>query len=199
MAARDYEDLLQVMTPSARCLQRLANLFIQCAIPVFDGLLPEPHNSRVLELLFSMAQWHGLAKLRLHTDLMLDILDMLMTTLGEQLCNFSKKTCALTSVCALDIWKTVNITKAHQIGPKANKRAQTRTCNPPFTFLFPPASPTSRFCSYDCAHCQLHKRNTFSIYQGTFPTYSSATPNHSEPSPSIAAPYQVSTTSPALI
>ncbi|KAJ6619167.1 hypothetical protein B0H10DRAFT_1794003 [Mycena sp. CBHHK59/15] len=49
MAARNYEDLLQ------------------CAIPVFEGLLPEPHNNTVLNLLFTFAEWHVLAKLRMHT------------------------------------------------------------------------------------------------------------------------------------
>ncbi|KIM83848.1 hypothetical protein PILCRDRAFT_68635, partial [Piloderma croceum F 1598] len=48
---------------------------LQCAIPVFDGLLPEPHNSAVLDLLFVIAHWHGLAKLHMHHDLTLDILD----------------------------------------------------------------------------------------------------------------------------
>ncbi|KAL6306020.1 hypothetical protein BKA93DRAFT_913438 [Sparassis latifolia] len=50
LAARDFEDLLQ------------------CAIPVFDGLLPSPHNEIVLTLLYRFAEWHALAKLRMHTD-----------------------------------------------------------------------------------------------------------------------------------
>ncbi|KIK21724.1 hypothetical protein PISMIDRAFT_77613, partial [Pisolithus microcarpus 441] len=42
MAARDFEDLLQ------------------CAIPIFTGLLPEPHNGQIIKLLFVLAHWHGL-------------------------------------------------------------------------------------------------------------------------------------------
>jgi len=42
-------------------------MLIQCAIPVFEGLLPELHNTHVLKLLFDLAHWHGLAKLQMHT------------------------------------------------------------------------------------------------------------------------------------
>lgn len=41
-----------------------------------------------------MAQWHGLAKLRLHTDDTLAHLDKLTTTLGDQLRKFKKRTCS---------------------------------------------------------------------------------------------------------
>lgn len=42
-----------------------------------------------------MAQWHGLAKLRLHTDETLDRLDQLTSVLGDQLRTFQKKTCSV--------------------------------------------------------------------------------------------------------
>jgi hypothetical protein len=41
-----------------------------------------------------MALWHGLAKLRMHTDATLDILDEITTTLGNALRQFSKETCS---------------------------------------------------------------------------------------------------------
>ena len=41
-----------------------------------------------------MAHWHGLAKLRLHSEKTLDILDKLTTTLGSQFRNFQKHTCS---------------------------------------------------------------------------------------------------------
>lgn len=47
-----------------------------------------------MDLLFIMAHWHGLAKLRLHTDDTLAHLDKLTTLLGEQLRKFQKKTCS---------------------------------------------------------------------------------------------------------
>lgn len=93
MAARNFEDLLQV------CLQNshvgLRGLILsKCSIPVFDGLLPDEHNKIVLDLLFIMAHWHGLAKLRMHSDLTLQILDQQTTDLGEQLRQFKNKVCA---------------------------------------------------------------------------------------------------------
>lgn len=56
----------------------------QCSIPVFDGLLPSDHGDRLLDILFVFAYWHALAKLRLHTDDTLSILDDWTTVLGEQ-------------------------------------------------------------------------------------------------------------------
>ncbi|KAF8223970.1 hypothetical protein L208DRAFT_1514281, partial [Tricholoma matsutake] len=77
LAARDFEDLLQ------------------CAIPVFEGLLPEPHNKRVWKQLFLMGHWHGLAKLHLHTDATLAILDSVTASLGHALHEFEMKTCSM--------------------------------------------------------------------------------------------------------
>ncbi|KAF7966162.1 hypothetical protein HWV62_39770 [Athelia sp. TMB] len=75
LAARDYEDILQ------------------CSIAVFDGLLPEPHNTAILKFLFTCAHWHALAKLRLHTDLTLEKMDSTTVRLGRELRAFSKNTC----------------------------------------------------------------------------------------------------------
>lgn len=35
----------------------------QCAIPVFEGLLPGEHNKIVLDLLFELGTWQMLASL----------------------------------------------------------------------------------------------------------------------------------------
>ena len=66
----------------------------KCAFTVFDGLLPEPHNRTVTELLFTLAHWHALAKLRMHNDLTLDIMDAATVSLGKKLREFSQKTCS---------------------------------------------------------------------------------------------------------
>jgi hypothetical protein len=76
LAGRDFEDLLQ------------------CGIPVFERLLPEPHNSHVMKLLFRMAEWHGLAKLRMHTEATLARLEQVTTELGHLMRDFRVKTCA---------------------------------------------------------------------------------------------------------
>lgn len=66
----------------------------QCSIAAFDGLFPEPHNSSILELLFTCCDWHGLAKLRMHTDHTLDIFDTTTTTIGSRLRHFAGVTCS---------------------------------------------------------------------------------------------------------
>ncbi|KAJ3542068.1 hypothetical protein NMY22_g3642 [Coprinellus aureogranulatus] len=73
LAARDYEDMLQ------------------CAIPVFEGLFENAnHGKMIRSLLFILAHWHGLAKLRTHTDHTLQILDDRTTDLGAAFRKFVK-------------------------------------------------------------------------------------------------------------
>jgi len=76
LAGRDFEDLLQ------------------CAIPVFEGLLPAPHDELLADLLFTLASWHACAKLRLHTEMTLIHLDRSTTLLGQLLRKFVHITCA---------------------------------------------------------------------------------------------------------
>lgn len=47
----------------------------------------------VIRLVFISAHWHGLAKLRLHTDITLGIMDRLTTELGQALRDFEEHTC----------------------------------------------------------------------------------------------------------
>ncbi|KAF8894377.1 hypothetical protein CPB84DRAFT_1682669, partial [Gymnopilus junonius] len=70
LAAHDFEDLLQ------------------CSIPVFEGLFPEPYNSMVQILLYCTAEWHAFVKLHLHTDNTLNHLDELTQDLGKLMHNF---------------------------------------------------------------------------------------------------------------
>ncbi|KZT55787.1 hypothetical protein CALCODRAFT_545299, partial [Calocera cornea HHB12733] len=76
MAARDYEDILQ------------------CIIPVFEGLLPEPHNSDILALLFTLGQWHALSKLQIHSERTVTLLQTTTVLLGHRLRLFTTKTCS---------------------------------------------------------------------------------------------------------
>ncbi|KAJ3517693.1 hypothetical protein NMY22_g13906 [Coprinellus aureogranulatus] len=76
LAARDYEDMLQ------------------CSIPVFEGLFEDKkHSKLILSLLFVLSHWHGLAKLRTHTDQTLQILDDRTTDLGSAFRAFLKDVC----------------------------------------------------------------------------------------------------------
>ena len=85
--AWDYEDILQVCGYIA-IHSRLIDIFLQCAIPAFKGLLPEPNNTIVTMLLFCLVEWHALAKLRLHTEPMTLYLRSATITLGKWLCEF---------------------------------------------------------------------------------------------------------------
>lgn len=67
---------------------------LQCAIPVFDGLLEEPYNSEVLDLLYTMAEWHTLAKLQLHTSTSIGLLSEATSQLGQLLRRFRTFTCS---------------------------------------------------------------------------------------------------------
>ena len=108
----------------------------QCAIPSFEGLLPEPHNQRILRLLFTAAHWHGVAKLRLHNDLTLDVLDSITESLGDQLREFRRTTC--TAFVTRELEKEYSARIRHE-----NKRKDTcknpPVCNPiPITPIFTP-------------------------------------------------------------
>jgi len=89
MTAHDYEDMLQVGFITS--ILNLTNIIHVVRYTHFDGLLPEPHNTYVLKLLFELAHWHGLAKLRMHTDATLDILSPVTTSLGNSLRTFEER------------------------------------------------------------------------------------------------------------
>lgn len=71
----------------------LAHLSRQCAIPVFEGLLPPRENKIVLTLLYRLAEWHALAKLHMHTEPTLAHLDKATVVLGNELRRFRDKVC----------------------------------------------------------------------------------------------------------
>ncbi|KAI0083358.1 hypothetical protein BDY19DRAFT_858286, partial [Irpex rosettiformis] len=75
LGARDFEDILQ------------------CSIPVLEGLLLEPYNSTVLDLLWTLTTWHALAKLRMHTTTTLKHLTHTTTALGRFLRQFKEHVC----------------------------------------------------------------------------------------------------------
>ncbi|KAI9461891.1 hypothetical protein BJY52DRAFT_1116762, partial [Lactarius psammicola] len=64
-----------------------------CAIPAIDGLLDDKNNEIILDLLFELATWHALAKLRLHTESTVCELESSTTRLGRILRKFANSTC----------------------------------------------------------------------------------------------------------
>ncbi|KAF5379470.1 hypothetical protein D9615_006555 [Tricholomella constricta] len=79
--------------PTMGLCQHLAYI-PKCAIPVFDGLLEGVHDDTIITLLFILAEWHTLGKLRLHTDTTLQWLEQCTTDLGRQLRKFESNTCS---------------------------------------------------------------------------------------------------------
>ena len=103
-------------------------------MPVFEGLFPSEHDQIIQTLLFRLAQWHALAKLRLHTDHSLKLLDEASRLLGGQLRKFWDFTC--------NAFKTVELAsetaarwreQAHNLDttlPGSSKTGATSTARP---------------------------------------------------------------------
>src|SRR5271168_232037 len=100
------------------------SLNAQVAIPVFDGLLPEPHNTHVLKLLFELAHWHGLAKLRMHTDVTLELLSQVTISFGARIRAFQEKTCAAFSTHELEREQAARVRRQDK---KKKAAAETRS------------------------------------------------------------------------
>ncbi|KAJ7666669.1 hypothetical protein DFH06DRAFT_1184435 [Mycena polygramma] len=106
MAARDFEDILQ------------------SCIPVIEGLLPEPHNTIVLTLLYTFATWHAYAKLRLHSSATIASFRIVTSQLGSKARNFLNTTCEAYTTYELDA--ELNRRKRRQ----ANKNEKNGNQNP---------------------------------------------------------------------
>lgn len=57
-----------------------------------EGLIPD-HDEVILDLLFELATWHALGKLRMHTETTLHFLDNSTIRLGRTLRRFKQFTC----------------------------------------------------------------------------------------------------------
>lgn len=128
LAARDFEDLLQVwmtiVTSTDVVYLTLYLCLFKCAIPVFEGLLPDPHNERLMDLLFIFGYWHGLAKLRQHTDVTLETMDRLTTALGEKFREFQQHTCS--AFVTHELKKETNARKRRELKNTKNSTASTK-------------------------------------------------------------------------
>ena len=87
MTAQNFEDILQVSTlvGQSATMAYISTIALQCAIPVFTGLLPQPHDHQVSKLLFILAHWHGIVKLQMHTNDTIQILQRVTRELGNEL------------------------------------------------------------------------------------------------------------------
>lgn len=87
-----------------------------------DGLLPEPHDSIVQELLFDMALVHGLSKLRIHTTSTVATLKAAIKEYGRMTRRFKAITCPAFETVELpgEMEK-----RARAAAQKAQRTAQT--------------------------------------------------------------------------
>ncbi|KAG2139092.1 uncharacterized protein EDB93DRAFT_1253157 [Suillus bovinus] len=110
LAARDFEDILQ------------------CSIPVFEGLFPTDHNAAVQSLLYQFAQWHALAKLRMHSDSTVIFLEDIFKKLSQRLRKFQCDTCAAFAMIKLPrekaaqlrrlAWRSENTSSTESSSPR---------------------------------------------------------------------------------
>ncbi|KAK7015137.1 hypothetical protein VNI00_019203 [Paramarasmius palmivorus] len=109
LAARDFEDLLQ------------------CAIPVSEGLLEEPHNKRLLKLLYCAAEWHALAKLRMHTESTLQDLRSLTEEFGKLMREFDRLSCSQFNTVELEKESTARARREQEAARRRGDRTQAPT------------------------------------------------------------------------
>ena len=93
--AGTWENVLQVSSsityPSTGDLQ-----ICKCAIPVVEGLFRE-YDDVVRAILFSLANWHSLAKLKQHSDSTLTLLDRATSDYGATIRRFAARVANLAT------------------------------------------------------------------------------------------------------
>lgn len=62
-------------------------------LPVFEGLMLVHDDQTVAKMLFKLANWHALAKLRLHTELTVDIFRMATGHMTASMRHFAATMC----------------------------------------------------------------------------------------------------------
>lgn len=107
------------------------------SIPSFEGLLEGAHNRRLMKLLYRTAEWHGLAKMRIHTESSLVLLEELTTEFGQLMRQFRDLTCSQFATTEL---------------PKevlARNRRQAQKQTPPARTTTQPAQTTTSLLNID--------------------------------------------------
>jgi hypothetical protein len=90
-------------------------------MPCFENLFPKPYDDSIQDLLFSMAAFHGFAKMRMHTDMSLLVFDGLTSILGKTARYFANIVCK-----ALPAHATPKEAAA-KARRKAQRKAHTKT------------------------------------------------------------------------
>ena len=162
LAGQDFEDLLQ------------------CAIPVFERLLPKPHNNHVMKLLFRTAEWHGLAKLQMHTKVSLAWLEQVTTDLGHLMWDFQDKTCAEFNTtelaCEVEARNRRNARKKGTKMPNQSRKAKSLSL---LTYKF------HTLGDYVSMICMFGSTDSFSTQLVCARAYASASQFHQSPNSAL--------------
>lgn len=87
---------------------------------MFEGLFPPDHDAAVQSLLYQFAQWHTLAKLRMHSESTITFLKETFKKLSRKLRKFRNHTCAAFTTVELPREKTARQRKAAQRSENGN-------------------------------------------------------------------------------
>ena len=104
------------------------------------------------KLLFHLAEWHALAKLRFHTEPTIQYLKLATTMLGKQLCGIKHTTCSQFTTCELP--KEAITQEQHQ----SQKQAKV-----PMTPSQPPAlaKPQPKVVSFNMSTYKAHSLGNY--------------------------------------
>jgi len=94
-------------------------------MPVLEGLLPEPHNKIILDLVFDLATWHAYAKLRKHTKYTIRSLRSQTKELGRLLRRFTNKTCSQYNTKRLPSEEAARIRRRAAKAKENNKQTES--------------------------------------------------------------------------
>lgn len=94
-------------------------------MPAFEGLFGVDWDSRIQDLLFTLCYWHGLAKLRMHSDTTLKLLNTMTTRLGNSLRFFANITCqhfdTFETPAEKAAWARAGVHAARKAGMSSNE------------------------------------------------------------------------------
>ena len=91
-------------------------------MPAFEGLFPPLHDSLIQDLLYLLGSWHGMAKLRMHTETTLATLETLTQRFGTVIRQFEHVTCAAFTTTELPKEATA---RARRINATTDRLSQT--------------------------------------------------------------------------
>ncbi|THU92496.1 hypothetical protein K435DRAFT_862405 [Dendrothele bispora CBS 962.96] len=140
-----------------------------CAIPCFEGLLPEPHNSIVLDLLFDYLIWHGYAKLEMSYDNINNPFRQATNNLGTSIRRFANMTCT-----KFDTWET----QRERAGRLRRVQRQQEKLSPSTAIILTSQSSLKR--RYNASTPKLHAHGYYADDVPYFGTCNSHTTRISE-------------------